>query len=379
MTSPLVEKYLKKVPQYTRMSRHMWSVIKHGTPKKWHNLLRTEAERKLRRIDVKGRPYILFLDPCNYCNLRCPLCPTGLNDLNREQAMLSFEHFKQYFDPYAPYLFEVILHNWGESFINKEVYKMIAYAQSKNVGTNISSNFVIVNDEDIEAILDSGLEYLIISLDDADAETYLKYRVRGDFDRVVENMRKLIERRDARGQKTPVVEWQYIVMKHNAHQVDDAQRLADDIGVDLLRPIPVGLPFDARNRSELAEKWYPENVAGRTESTSEEQTYGQANKPSPCFYLYRSMTVNPDGKVSPCCVVNNSRYDFADLGKDGEIDLDAIWNNDKFRSGRALFSADDFPNRPRTVCDVCDIFEHHPSKVRRKPKAAARLASERAE
>ena len=122
MAESLAEKYLKKVPQYTRMARHMLAVVNHGTPKKWLNLARTEYERRMRRIDVRGRPYILFLDPCNYCNLRCPLCPTGLNDLQRDQAMLSVEHFKRYFDPHAEYLFEVILHNWGESFINKNVY-----------------------------------------------------------------------------------------------------------------------------------------------------------------------------------------------------------------------------------------------------------------
>lgn len=371
MSNSLVEKYLKKVPQYTRMSRHLWSLFKHGTPRKWVNLARSEIERKMRRIDVRGRPYILFLDPCNYCNLRCPLCPTGLNDLNRTQAMLSFEDFKRYFDPQAPYLFEVILHNWGESFINKDVYKMIAYAQAKNVGTNISSNLVIIKDDDIDAILDSGLEYLIVSLDGADEATYLKYRVRGDFDRVVRNMRELIRRRDARGQRTPVIEWQYIIMKHNEHQLDEAQKLADDIGVDLLRFIPVGLPFDARNRSELAARWYPETVQGRTENSLEDQTFGQANKPSPCFYLYRSMTINPDGKVSPCCVVNNSRYDFADLSKTPDYDVEEVWNNDKFRAGRALFSADDMENRRPNVCDTCDIFAHHPSKARQGLRAHA--------
>lgn len=362
MTESLAEKYLKKVPQYTRMARHLLAVVNHGTPKKWLNLARTEYERRMRRIDVRGRPYILFLDPCNYCNLRCPLCPTGLNDLQRDQAMLSVEHFKRYFNPHAEYLFEVILHNWGESFINKNVYEMIKYAQSKNVGTNISSNFVIVNSDDIDRILDSGLEYLIISLDGTDKKSYNKYRLRGDFDRVVANVRELIRRRNARGQRYPMVEWQFIVMKQNEHQIGTAELMAKDLGVDLLRFIPVGLPFDARNRAQLAEEWYPVTVAGRSPSTHEEQSFGQANKPSPCFYLYRSMTINPDGKVSPCCVVNSSRYDFSDLTKTSEIDVGEVWNNPKFRSGRSLFSSENCADFQTTVCDGCDIFAKHPSK-----------------
>ena len=84
--------------------------------------------------------------------------------------------------------------------------------------------------------------------------------------------------------------------------------------------------------------------------------------PSPCFYLYRSMTINPDGKVSPCCVVNSQRHDFADLNEKAEIDIGQIWNNPKFQSGRSLFSPQDLPNRKPTVCDVCDIFKKYDHK-----------------
>ena len=65
----LAERFLKRVPQYTRSRRHVNSVMQHGTPRKWANLLRVEIERKLRRVRVKGYPYILFIDPCNFCNL----------------------------------------------------------------------------------------------------------------------------------------------------------------------------------------------------------------------------------------------------------------------------------------------------------------------
>ena len=33
-----VERFLKKVTQYTRSKRHFLSVMKHGTPRKWANL-----------------------------------------------------------------------------------------------------------------------------------------------------------------------------------------------------------------------------------------------------------------------------------------------------------------------------------------------------
>ena len=333
----IAERFLKKIPQATRNRRHLNSVMKHGTPRKWANLLRVETERKLRRVRVKGYPYILFLDPCNFCNLRCPLCATGANDLGRTQTMLSFEHFKRYFDPFAPYLFEANMHNWGESLLNKEVYRMIEYAQSRNVGTNLSSNFVKLTSEDLDSILDSGLEYMTISLDGTSQESYVKYRVRGDYEQVIENVSELIRRRNQRGLKTPFVEWQYIVMRHNEHQIPEAEQIAKKLGVDLLRFIPVGLPYDATNREELAAEWFPTTVQGRTESDGTEPQFAQKGKPGPCFYLYRSFVINPDGGVSPCCIVFRKKTDFADLSGLESFDPLEIYNNEYYQAGRALF------------------------------------------
>jgi len=354
----LVDKYLRKIPQYTRNRRHLWSVLRHGTLRKWSNLARVELERKRRRVELKGYPYLLIIDPCNYCNLRCPLCPTGLNDLGRPQAMLSFDHFKKYFDPLAPYIFEAYMHNWGESLLNKDVYRMIAHAQQNNVGTNLSSNFVEIDSRDIDQLLDCGLEYLVISLDGTSPETYRQYRVRGDYQRVVENLSELLRRRSERKQQTPVVEWQFIVMRQNEHQIPEAEALAKKLGVDLLRFIPVGMPFEFENRKETADQWYPRTVVGRVKSNHEEQQFGQASKPGPCFYLYRSLVVNPDGGVSPCCVVYRKHRDFAEL-KGEAPDLPSLWNNEKYRAARSLFSPVKIASPRATVCDVCDLFEKH--------------------
>jgi MoaA/NifB/PqqE/SkfB family radical SAM enzyme len=357
----VAQRFLRKIPQYTRHSRHFWSLTHHGNSRKWANLALAEYERKMRRIHVQSAPYLLIIDACNYCNLKCPLCPTGLGDLGRPQSMLSFEHFQKYFDPLAPWLFEAYLHNWGESLLNKQVYRMIEYAQRKDVGTNLSSNFVKTSSQDIDNILESGLEYLVISLDGTTQDSYGTYRIGGNYQQVVQNMSELLRRRNLRKKKTPVVEWQFIVMKQNEHQVAEAEVMAKALGVDLLRFIPVGMPYEFTNRKEVADKWFPTTVSGRNSSDHEEQQFGQAAKPGPCFYLYRSMVVNSDGGVSPCCVVYRKNRDFADLGQ-GDFDLRQVWNNEKYVSGRALFSSKSPLKKKSTVCDGCDIFERHPDK-----------------
>ncbi len=357
------EDSLKRIPQYLRAGRHMRSVIEHGTPRKWANLALLESERLLRRTRVHARPYILYLDPCNYCNLRCPLCPTGINELGRKQGMMSFECFQRYLEPHEPYLFEVNLYNWGEPLMNKDVHRMIAHAQSRNIGTNMSSNMVLATSNDLDNLIDAGLEHLTVSLDGTDQESYAKYRVRGKFDRVVENMAEIIRRRNARGKKYPFVEWQYIVMKHNQDNVEQAEQMAKSLGVDQIRFIPVGLPIETRNRAALADAWFPTRFEGREASEATPQAFGMGQRKGGCFYLYRSLTVNADGGVSPCANVYKDGRDFDQLDASAPIDVGAIFNNEKFRSARALFSAQDWDGRKRTICDSCDIFQHHASKA----------------
>lgn len=356
----LVEKFLKKVPQYTRNARHFRSILQHGTVTKIFNLFKVELERKLKKVIVSSRPYIVFIDPTNFCNLRCPLCPTGLNNLGRKQSMMSLDCFKKYLDPHVPYLFEVNLHNWGESLMNKAVFDMISYAKENNVGTNMSSNFVLIKPDQIEKLLDSGLEYLIISLDGTSQESYQQYRVRGNYQRVIDNVRLLIKRRNERGLKYPFVEWQYIVMKHNENEVVEAEKISKELGVDLLRFIHVGIPYDLPNKKELKEKWFPIVFKGKKAS---EDTKTKEYKPSPCFYLYRSMIINSDGGISPCCEVYQENRDFEDLKNHDVIDIDNIWNNEKYQSARSLFSATENTQHCDTVCDSCDIFLKHPSKL----------------
>jgi len=343
-----VEKALRKVPQFTRLKRHVIALCSHSTPAKLANLLRVEFERKARRVSVSGYPYILIIDPGNICNLRCPLCPSGLDIMKRKRQFVRFPDFRQIVDRLERYLYEVILHNWGEPLLNPDIYDMIQHCSDKNIGTSLSTNFSLEH-VDIDKLVSSGLEYLVVSLDGTTQDVYSEYRIGGNIDLVLANIARIVDKKRETGRKRPFIEWQFIVMKHNCHQIDSARKMAKELGVDLIRFIPAGLPFNAPNREELAQKWCVDLTAGRK----------NANHRSPdgpikmgCFYLYRSVTVNPVGAVGPCCVVFDEDDDFGNML---ETDFSEIWNNDKYRSARALFAGT--PSTVRTVCESCDMFQ----------------------
>jgi radical SAM protein with 4Fe4S-binding SPASM domain len=348
-----LQKQLKKMPQYRRHMKHLKSLLAHSTSKKLWNLLLVEMEWLLRRQVVRGHPYILFIDPTNVCNLRCPLCPTGTGDLGRRAGMLKYECFTQIIDRFAPYAYEVNLYNWGEPLLNKDIFKMIEYAHDKNLMPGMSTNLNTVRETDIDNLARSSLEYLTVSLDGVTQETYAHYRRQGDLQLVMDNLRKLLELRRQLKRKTPFVEWQFIVMKHNLHQIEEARRIAREIGVDLLRFIPVGLPFEVKNTGALRQEWFPQFSDDSTGGDSL-QYYLEKPRKSACFYLYRSLTVNPDGRVSPCCIVYGEKNDFGDALAQSPEEL---WNNEYYQSARALFSSSGQPT-VNTVCAQCFMFQH---------------------
>jgi len=64
---------------------------------------------------------------------------------------------------------------------------------------------------------------VVFGIDGIDQETHIKYRVDTNHDKIIENAKIFIE---SGGESW----WQFIVFKHNEHQIDDAKQIAKDMG-----------------------------------------------------------------------------------------------------------------------------------------------------
>lgn len=347
---------LGRLPSYTRKARHLQLLGRYGRPYKLLNLALAEVSRWRGDIIAKGRPYIYTVDTGNACNLRCPLCPTGYHGLQRPQALMKLRTFEAVLEKIRPYAIEVILHNWGEPFLNPDMLDIVRAAKAASIGTTISSNLNLVHRGDafLHEVVDCGLDHLTVSIDGTTQAVYEAYRHGGDLAHVLHNLRELIRYRTTTKTRTPVIEWQFLVMKHNEHQMDEARRLAREIGVDHLRFTSAGLPFDELANMGLAAEWLPKNPAYRAYHPEKIRQQGYLYDER-CFYLYRAMTINPEGGVAPCCAVYHSKSDFGNLVDSG---LDDVWNNRHYQSSRALFSRRAYADATETICGRCPLFKY---------------------
>ncbi len=326
--------------------RHIRSFYKHNTPAKFMNLCLLYIQKWANKSLLLTYPVEIIIDPINLCHLRCPLCPTGQRVNSRPFGRMNFENFQRIIEELGRWLYKIRFYNWGEPLMHEDIYKMIAYATNKNISTELSTHLNLLSPADAQTLVESGLELLIISLDGADDKTYSHYRIGGDFDKVINNIKGILRGKERLGRKYPLIELQFLVMRHNESQIEKMEALAKELGVDRLRIGPVTVNI----RNEEDWQWLPldEKMSRYSYSKKRDKIYSRRKK---CEWLWRSTVINWDGTVSPCCVYEGGKSDFGSL--DGKRFIE-IWNNEHYRHSREVFTRKSKRNNGlETICSHC--------------------------
>src|SRR3990172_12203818 len=159
------------------------------------NLLLETIDTWLGSPRVPHLPSNLTLDIGNICDLRCPLCPTGIGDRSASKGVMGLAQFRQIIDEVGGRVLTVNLHNWGEPLLNKHLVAMIAYAKSYGLEVRISSNLNALTEPVAEGLLRVGLDKLYVSCDGITPESYAQYRRGGDYATVMGNLRGLLRKK----------------------------------------------------------------------------------------------------------------------------------------------------------------------------------------
>ncbi len=302
--------------------------LKKMTPKKIFNFFKVWISYWFSAITKKvwrwGMPFSASFEPSAICNLKCPECPVGNGKLKRKQGLSNFDTFKNFIDQASPYLMNLFLYFQGEPFINKEIFKMIEYANSKNIFTATSTNGHFFTKENILKIIDSGLDYLIISLDGASQQTYSQYRIGGNIETVIKGVRELINLRNSLNSKRPFIEIQFIVMGTNEHEIKKIKQLAKELKVDVLKFKSVQI-YDFKNGLKFLPKKLTKFSRYKIENGQVRLKKRLKNR---CWRLWNSAVITWNGDVLPCCFDKDAEYAFGNIK---EKPLAELIKNQKFK------------------------------------------------
>ena len=182
-----------------------------------------------KRVYIFGFPFTISIEPTNKCNLKCLECPTGNETSKRKTGYIDIDLYKKIIDEVKDYTIYQMLYFQGEPFLHPDIFKLIKYADDNKIITSTSTNGHFLNTENNERIIQSGLKKLIISVDGTTQDTYEKYRVGGKLETVLNGIEDLILIKRKLKSKYPLIIIQFLVFKHNEHQLKETLEILEMI------------------------------------------------------------------------------------------------------------------------------------------------------
>ncbi len=322
-----------------------------------------------------GRFMHLELDITNKCNIRCVMCFHSLESTRRERTVnLTPAEFAPVAAAILPHAHRLSLSLGNEPMMSPhfiEILRMAAPYRVPNV--NFFTNALLLTDERIDAIINYGVTQVCVSTEGATKATYNAIRRDGDFDRLVRNVTRLVERRNAAGSATPRVRFDIVMMQRNAHELDAIVRLGASLGVQELsfrHMVPFdGLDMDGESltrvpafSNDCLERALAEAARLGLEVQSRPAFFPLPDPDAPpaepaaavnerpfiptpyCPYPFFHVTMGPGGHVLPCPHAHGeSPYGQVTA----ETPIEAIWLGQKFTTLRERILAHDPPDMCR--------------------------------
>ena len=298
------------------------------------------------------RPARIRLEASSRCQLRCPSCPTTTGAIKPVvgSGFLKLRDFRQLIEA-NPGLKTIELSNWGEIFLNPELLEIMEYACAHDVHLTAENgvNLNHVRDEVLEGLVKYRFRSLTVSLDGTSQESYEIYRVRGDYQRVVEHIQKINVYKAQYGSEYPRLYWQFVVFGHNEHEIARARELAAEWNMTLYFKLGWDNEFSPIRDMEAVRRAMDTGVATRAEYR---EKFGTEYLDQVCHQLWDLPQVNWDGKMLGCC--RNYWDEFGgNVFQDG---LNEVVNSPKLNVAREMLQgkhADD----PSVPCSACEVYK----------------------
>jgi radical SAM protein with 4Fe4S-binding SPASM domain len=273
----------------------------------------------------------MYLESTNACNLRCIMCPTGLQMAERKKGFLEYDLFRQIVDEMAPHVSATTLHIWGEPLLHPRIVDMIDYCRAKGLHAEISTNATLLTPEVSKEILEAGLGAIYLCLDGTRPETYERIRRSADFEQTRDNIRRFVELKRAGGYSRPITKVQIIEIQPTLGEIQEFKRVWSMPGVD-------------RVNVKAFDSW-----GDQVESISELRPESDVTLPPrfPCPNLWYHVHIYYDGTLVPCDRDFDAQYPLGNVS-DGVM---KAWRGHRMAELRRKHRRNDLEDVPS--CSNC--------------------------
>jgi len=296
-------------------------------------------------------PKRIVIETIYGCNARCHMCPITLPEIRKPEIM-PMDKYSALIDALAPYREQVKmldLFGLGEPLLDPLIFERIRYARGKGFrGLSISTNMHLMDAVKRRAILETGIETVIISIDGIKKETHEAIRPRTNYDRILDNTLGLIRLRNGEGYKTRFV-IRFIQQPRNHHEWEPYREFWRQ--------------HISKDRNDLVLCYQIHDWTGKVDENvgvnPDRQVLDESLEHVPCHHIFEKLVIQANGSVSLCFEdLYDSPFQFGNVHAMDPIE---VFNSPRFNKIRKLHL--DGKRKNLEICNGCSVLTNELLRV----------------
>jgi MoaA/NifB/PqqE/SkfB family radical SAM enzyme len=170
------------------------------------------------------------MDITDRCNLRCAMCVRTASPWTPGPD-LTVEQFRTIGDHCFGRAVVLSLSCLSEPLLSKQFGAIVGALRSYRVpSTELVTNGMLLEEDEIAAILDARLSRIIVSIDGATPATYESIRAGASWERLLSNLELLRRMRAERRMRRPLLRFNFVMMRRNIEELPALIRLVAELG-----------------------------------------------------------------------------------------------------------------------------------------------------
>ena len=282
-------------------------------------------------------PPIVIVAVTNVCDMACIHCahPVIKKDRDYKATFMTPQTHSRIVEQTKPYRDQLWVFRYaadGESLLNPHFLDMVEETKAAGIGpVDLTTNAMSLTDEKMRRLLEAPVDIIDVSLDAYSKETYEKVRIRGKFEVVTSNLKRLVAMRDEIGAPTKIMT-SIIQQKESLGEVAAFEQFWGEIVDEVLVR---GLNTDL-------------GIVNASETYFDDQIVRW-----PCPQFWKRVTINQHGEVRFCV------EDWRNTGIVGNVEettLAEIWPSSLYDEFRELHATGRWGDM--TMCRGCQDWQH---------------------
>jgi radical SAM protein with 4Fe4S-binding SPASM domain len=267
------------------------------------------------RPEAAEFPMMCVLSFVYICNARCPNCPYTNSRIRQDyedRPIMREDTFKIIAEECGPYGAWLRISGGGEPMLHPQAVELLEYAKARGTKVGLITNGSKFNAENSQRLLEAGVDMIEFSVDAADPETYARVRRGLNWERLVKNVKRMVEMRNRLKSPTKII----------ASGINQ-----EDVDIDVVAEFWGNIVDNFQKRKYLT--W----AINDPDKSADPTPYLPPENRVPCPFIFERLNIDSRGKVMVC------GFDIAavtDMGNIHDRSIKEIWHGEGFAYYRRM-------------------------------------------